>query len=74
MRRLPSGKMQMFVRDPSGNLLEISCRPETPVDEAIFGDELVQPGVSLYVSERNDPRGERGEGATLYHGREQADD
>jgi lactoylglutathione lyase len=67
VRRLPDGAMQMFVRDPAGNLLEISCHPNTPIDETIFNDDLVAPGVSVYVSERNDGRGERGEGATLYH-------
>lgn len=68
VRRLPDGAMQMFVRDPAGNLLEISCHPGVPVDEAIFADELVDAGTGVYVSARNDARGERGEGATLYHG------
>jgi hypothetical protein len=68
VRRLPDGAMQMFVRDPAGNLIEISCHPSTPIDESIFDDaELVQPGVSAYVSGREDPRGTRGEDATLYH-------
>lgn len=71
VRRLPDGAMQMFVRDPSGNLVEISCSPGTPVDDAIFEDELVEPGVSVYVSNRNDARGLRGESATLYHGEHQ---
>lgn len=35
-RRLPSGVMQAFVRDPSGNLIEISCGADQPVDPAIF--------------------------------------
>lgn len=35
-RRLPSGVMQAFVRDPSGNLIEISCWADQPVDESIF--------------------------------------
>lgn len=68
VRRLPDGAMQMFVRDPAGNLLEISCKPGTPIDDQIFADtNLAQPGVSAYVSGRDDPRGIRGEGATLYH-------
>lgn len=67
VRRLPDGAMQMFVRDPSGNLLEISCAPGTAVDDTIFGDSLVEPGVSIYTSNRNDGRGLRGEDATLYH-------
>lgn len=68
VRRLPDGAMQMFARDPSGNLLEISCPPGAPVDQAIFEDELADAGTSVYVSQRNDGRGLRGEGATLYHG------
>jgi len=68
VRRLPDGAMQMFIRDPSGNLIEISCRPDTLIDDHIFEDaELVQPGQGAYVSGRNDARGTRGEGATLYH-------
>jgi lactoylglutathione lyase len=34
--RLPSGVMQAFVRDPSGNLIELSCAADQPVDDAIF--------------------------------------
>ncbi len=69
VRQLPDGAMQMFVRDPANNLIEISCAPGRPIDDAIFADDLVQAGVSTYVSERNDGRGLRGEDATLYHGR-----
>jgi lactoylglutathione lyase len=36
VRRLPSGVMQAFIRDPSGNLIEISCEADQPVDDAIF--------------------------------------
>lgn len=72
VRRLPDGAMQMFVRDPSGNLLEISCRPSFSVDEAIFAGELsdlVEAAPGLYVSARNEGRNaEGGESATLYHG------
>jgi lactoylglutathione lyase len=63
VRRLPDGAMQMFIRDPAGNLLELSYRGE--VDQAILDE--VEHGT--YVSGRNDPRGTRGEDATLYHGR-----
>nr|WP_293836236.1 VOC family protein [uncultured Arsenicibacter sp.] len=65
VRRLPDGAMQMFVRDPSGNLVEISSSPTYEPDPAIFEDELYADG--LYVSNRNDFRGERSENATLYH-------
>jgi catechol 2,3-dioxygenase-like lactoylglutathione lyase family enzyme len=34
IRRLPSGKLQMFVRDPSGNLIEIASAPHAPLDRA----------------------------------------
>ncbi len=67
VRRLPDGAMQMFVRDPSGNLVEISSDPDAEIDPAIFEDELYQDG--LYVSGRNDFRGYKSESATLYHGK-----
>ena len=67
VRRLPDGAMQMFVRDPANNLIEISGSPEAEVDEAIFADELVEAEPSLFVSERNDERGLKTETATLYH-------
>jgi hypothetical protein len=38
------------------------------VDEAILTDELSH-GDGVYVSNRDDGRGRRGEGATLYHER-----
>lgn len=68
VRRLPSGSMQMFVRDPSNNLIEISCPPEDPIDESIFADELVDKTAGTYVSHRNDDRGYKSDSATLYHG------
>lgn len=68
IRRLPDGAMQMFVRDPAGNLVELSCHPSTVIDSTIFADELVDASGTVYVSNRNDGRGLRGEAATLYHG------
>lgn len=68
VRRLPDGAMQMFVRDPSNNLLEISCTPDTPIDPTIFDDNLVQSEVGLFTSNRNDARGLKDDNATLYHG------
>jgi catechol 2,3-dioxygenase-like lactoylglutathione lyase family enzyme len=67
VRQLPDGAMQMFIRDPSGNLLEVSSPPGYKVDPTIFEDELYQEG--LYVSGRNDFRGYKSENATLYHGK-----
>ena len=65
VRQLPFGPIQMFVRDPSGNLIELSCKPGTEIDPAIFDDELFQAGI--YVSGRNDFRGYKSKDATLYH-------
>ena len=66
VRELHAGVMQMFVRDPSGNLIEFVSRPDEVIDPAIFEDELYKPG--LYVSGRNDFRGYKAENATLYTG------
>ena len=65
VRRLKGGAMQMFIRDPSGNLIEVSHRDGATVDPAVFEDELFEPA-EVYVSGRNDARGERGEDAKLY--------
>ena len=43
VRRLPSGVMQMFVRDPSGNLIELSCEADQYVDPVIFDEALFEP-------------------------------
>lgn len=69
VRQLPDGAMQLFIRDPSGNLVEISSDPDKKdeLDPDIFEDELYQEGI--YVSGRNDFRGYKAENATLYHGK-----
>ena len=41
VRRLPTGVMQAFIRDPSGNLIELSCEADQPVDPAIFELDIV---------------------------------
>ena len=48
VRRLPSGTMQMFVRDPSGNLIEIGSQRGAVIDAALFADELVEPKPGMY--------------------------
>lgn len=48
VRKLPSGKMQMFVRDPHGNLIEIASDPLSRIDQEIFEDELVEPLPGVY--------------------------
>ncbi len=65
VRQLPDGAIQMFIRDPSGNLVELSSLPGSYIDPAIFEDELYQAGI--YVSGRNDFRGYKSKDATLYH-------
>lgn len=41
VRRLPTGVMQAFIRDPSGNLIELSCEADQPVDPSIFELDIV---------------------------------
>jgi catechol 2,3-dioxygenase-like lactoylglutathione lyase family enzyme len=48
VRRLPSGAMQMFVRDPAGNLVEIASAKDAVIDPALFTDELVEPKPGIY--------------------------
>ncbi len=74
VRQLPDGAMQLFIRDPSGNLVEISSDPDMKdqLDPAIFEDDLYQEG--LYVSGRNDFRGYKAENATLYHGKKKTNE
>ncbi|MEM7263166.1 MAG: VOC family protein [Planctomycetota bacterium] len=71
VRKLPDGTYQMFVRDPSGNLIEISAPPGSDVDPQVFEDqEFAQSDPGPYRSGRNDARGLQGDDATLYHGSE----
>jgi lactoylglutathione lyase len=39
-KRLASGVVQMFVRDPAGNLVEIACDADQPVDDEVFGEAI----------------------------------
>lgn len=49
IRRLPSGTAQMFLRDPSGNLVEISAAPNAQIDDAILNDDLWNPIPGVYT-------------------------
>lgn len=51
VRQLPSGVMQMFVRDPSGNLIEIASHKGTAIDPAVLADEIVEPKRGMYRME-----------------------
>jgi len=57
VRQLPTGTMQMFLRDPSGNLVEIASRKSDKIDLEIFEDELVHidEDLQLFKSGTNDP-------------------
>ena len=71
VRRLRDGAMQMFARDPAGNLIELSHPDAATVSPEIWSDELVEES-DVFVSGRNDARGTRAEDATLYHGTQTA--
>lgn len=58
VRQLKNGAMQMFIRDPAGNLIEITYRGAVPIDEAIRRDELFEES-DVFVSGRGDVRGLR---------------
>jgi catechol 2,3-dioxygenase-like lactoylglutathione lyase family enzyme len=53
VRQLPNGKMQMFVRDPSGNLIEIASSNSESIDLANFRTDggLVEPQRGIYRME-----------------------
>ena len=38
--------MQMFVRDPDGNLVEIACDADQPIDPEILADEVFAAGTT----------------------------
>jgi catechol 2,3-dioxygenase-like lactoylglutathione lyase family enzyme len=48
VRRLPGGVMQAFVRDPSGNMIELSCEADVPVDPAMFDLDFVESESQFY--------------------------
>jgi len=50
VRRLPTGVMQLFVRDPSGNLIELSCEADQPVDPAMFDLDFVESDEQFFSS------------------------
>ncbi|MFK7743147.1 MAG: VOC family protein [Planctomycetota bacterium] len=48
VRQLPSGAMQMFLRDPSGNLVEIGSAKDADLDPKLFEHEMVEPERGVY--------------------------
>ena len=61
---LPDGGVQMYFRDPSGNLVEIDHPALSQLDRAVFGERLVR------LDECHDQNEENRRG-TLFHGRRQ---
>lgn len=67
VRKLGDGVWQMWIRDPAGNLIEINSHPNAQVDESFRTDHVwCQEHDGPWMSGRNDPRGKRGAGASLY--------
>jgi len=54
VRRLPGGKMQLFVRDPSDNLVEINSRQEEIIDPEILADDIVDAEESIFIWEERE--------------------
>lgn len=48
VRKLPVGSMQMFLRDPAGNLVEIASARDAVIDPAVLADPLVEPRPGMY--------------------------
>lgn len=68
VRKLPDGTLQMFIRDPAGNLVELSSPPGACADESFLADaELCEQAPGAYVSGRADARGPQSDTASLYH-------
>ncbi|USG61050.1 VOC family protein [Sneathiella marina] len=44
IRRLPAGTMQMFIRDPSENLVEIASKRGSEIDNDVLQDDMVSVG------------------------------
>lgn len=55
IRRLANGKLQMFVRDPSGNLIEVASTPGASLEPSAMDATLFDPSVGDYTV----PRGTR---------------
>ena len=47
-RRMPHGVMQAFVRDPSGNLIELTADADQPISEEFFELDAVETESSFF--------------------------
>jgi YD repeat-containing protein len=64
VRELPDGAVQMYLRDPAGNLVEIDWPDVSTIDRSIVAD------IPKLTDER--PQGEEALRSTLYHARREA--
>lgn len=44
--RIGTGVIQLFVRDPAGNLIELNSQPHEQFDEAFYDRPFIDPGCS----------------------------
>jgi lactoylglutathione lyase len=59
VRELPDGAVQMYLRDPAGNLVEVNWRNANTLDRGLIGE--IQkiggpPGAALYMSPKGGDR------------------
>jgi catechol 2,3-dioxygenase-like lactoylglutathione lyase family enzyme len=59
---LPGGEVQMYLRDPAGNLVEVNCRDASALDRSVVTDIVRLSEVM--------PQDEEGRAARLYRSRE----
>ncbi len=48
-RRLPNGVMQTFVRDPTGNLIEVTADPDQEISADFFELDEVDEGTGMFT-------------------------
>lgn len=56
---LPDGSLQLYARDPSGNMIEVNWPDASTVDRAVVGE--------IPLRSNDVEQSERARGATLYH-------
>lgn len=51
VRRMPHGVMQAFIRDPSGNLIELTADADQPVSDEFFELDVVDEEPGMFMME-----------------------
>jgi len=49
VRKMPHGVMQAFVRDPAGNLIELTADPDQPISDEFFELDVYDPDSPMFV-------------------------